>query len=252
MEPAAADPIRVLLSTYLFQDLSPAELEPLLSGLQSRQFQRGEFVFHAGDRADHLHVVATGQVKYFMTTVDGDEYVYEVLTPGAVFGEPGIFAPERNRVVDAMAMGPSSVLLISREPFIDFMQGHRPVMMRIIEAFAADSRLAVETVTDLGYADIRRRVVRKLLEIAITHGSERDDGSIDIALTVSQATLAGLVGATRENVNRALSALSSAGDVEIVDGRFRLPDPVALRRKADRGWTPLFRRNRLAEQRLGG
>lgn len=65
----------------------------------------------------------------------------------------------------------------------------------------------------------------------------------EIALTMSQTTLAGLVGATRENVNRALSALTEAGDMRVVRGRFLISDPVGLSAKADRGWPPLHRRN---------
>jgi CRP/FNR family transcriptional regulator, cyclic AMP receptor protein len=249
MEPAAADPIRVLLSTYLFQDLNPAELQPLARTLHSREYQRGEYVFRAGDSAEFLHIVAAGQVKYFMTTAEGDEFVYEVLTPGAVFGEPGLFARERNRVVDAMAMAPSSVLFIRRDRLIDFMQHHRPAMMRMLEGLAAETRGIVEMVTDIGYAAIRVRLVRKLLKLAATHGLEREDGSAEIALTVSQTTLAGLVGATRENVNRALSILTAEGDVRVVQGRILLPDPAGLRARADRGWPPLRPRNLPPEER---
>jgi CRP-like cAMP-binding protein len=251
MAPAAADPVRVLLSTYLFQDLSPAELEPLTRSLDSREYHRGDYVFSAGDPAEFLYVVASGQIKYFMTTAEGDEWVLEVLTPGAVFGEPGLFAPERTRIVNARAMEPCSVLLIERGRLIDFMQRHRPAMMRMLEALAAEARVTIETVTEIGYVEIRGRIVRKLLELASTHGQARDDGTIDIALSVSQATLAGMVGATRENVNRALSALTSDGNVRVVNGHFIIADPAGLRSKADRGWIPLHRRNRLAAELRG-
>ncbi|SRR5258708_1975992 len=248
MEP---DPVRVLLSTYLFQDLSPAELEPLAKTLNARNYRRGEFVFHVGDPADFLHIVATGQVKYFMTTAAGDEFVHEVLAPGAVFGEPGLFAAERNRVVDAMAMQPSIVMSIRRDRLIDFMQRHRPAMMRMLEGLAGDSRVAVETITDLGYAAIRSRVTRKLVDLATTHGRAREDGSVEIALAVSQTILAGLVGATRENVNRAVVALTADGDVRMVGGRFVIADLDALRARADRGWPLLQRRNLSLEDHLG-
>src|SRR5258708_13303249 len=174
MEP---DPVRVLLSTYLFQDLSPAELEPLAKTLNARNYRRGEFVFHVGDPADFLHIVATGQVKYFMTTAAGDEFVHEVLAPGAVFGEPGLFAAERNRVVDAMAMQPSIVMSIRRDRLIDFMQRHRPAMMRMLEGLAGDSRVAVETITHLGYAAIRSPVPPKLLDPSTTPGPAPRDRS---------------------------------------------------------------------------
>jgi CRP/FNR family transcriptional regulator, cyclic AMP receptor protein len=248
MEPEALDPIRILLSTYVFQDLSPAELQPLAGTLRSRTYRRGEFLFRAGDPAEFLHIVAAGQVKNSMTTADGDEFIYEVLTPGEVFGEPGLFARERNRVVDSFAMEPSTILAIPRDPLIDFMQGHRPVMMRILEGLAAQAREPIETVSDIGYAQIRERVVRKLLQLAATHGQARDDESIEIAVSVSQTTLAGLVGASRENVNRALSNLTADGVLRLEQGRILIPDIAALRAKGDRGRPLIHRRNRSLDE----
>jgi CRP-like cAMP-binding protein len=245
MASAPADPVRLLLSTYLFQDLSPAELEPLAETLRSRDYKRGEYVFRAGEPAESLYVLAAGQIKYVMTTAEGDEWILEVLTAGAVFGEPGLFAPEHNRVVDALAISASSVTAIRRDRLIEFMQRHPPAMMRMLEALAAEVRLTVETVTDIGYAEIRRRIVRKLMELATRHGQEHEDGSVEIALSVSQATLAGLVGATRENVNRALRALSAEDKVRLVKGKFLIRDPAGLQKEADRGRTPLQGRNRL-------
>jgi CRP-like cAMP-binding protein len=250
MEPRRADPVRVLLSSYLFQDLSPAELQPLAKSLQSRDYLRGEYVFHAGDAAESLYVLSAGQVKYFMTTVEGDEWVLEILTPGAVFGEPGLFAPERTRVVDALAMEPSSALFVGRGQLLGFLQRHQPAMMRMLEGLATDARATIETVTEIGFLQIQGRVVRKLLELATTHGQQREDGSVEIALSVSQTTMAGLIGASRENVNRALGALTAGGSLQVVDGRFVIADPAGLRTEA-RGWIPLHRRNRLAQELRG-
>jgi CRP-like cAMP-binding protein len=251
MEPTARDPVRVLLSTYLFQDLSPAELEPLAKSLQSREYRRGEYVFRAGDPAESLFVLSTGQVKYFMTTVEGDEWVLEILTPGAVFGEPGLFAPERTRIVDALAMEPSRALFMGRGQLLDFLQRHQPAMMRMLEGLATEARATIETVTEIGFLQIQGRVVRKLLELAATHGQRREDGSVEIAVSVSQSTMAGLIGASRENVNRALGALTAGGNVQVFDGHFVIADLIGLRTKADRGWIPLHRRNRLAEELRG-
>jgi CRP/FNR family transcriptional regulator, cyclic AMP receptor protein len=243
MESEALDPIRVLLSTYLFQDLSPAALEPLAATMRSQTYRRGEYLFHAGAPADFLHVVAAGRIKNSMTTSDGYEFIFEVVTPGGVFGEPGLFSRERNRLVDAMAMEPSIVFDIRRDQLIDFLHAHQVVMMRILEGLAAQAREPIETVTDVGYSQIRDRVVRKLLLIAAEEGHDRGDEAGEVALSVSQTTLAGLVGATRENVNRALSSLAAEGELRVVQGRILILDLGALRARADRGWPQIHRRN---------
>jgi CRP-like cAMP-binding protein len=123
-------------------------------------------------------------------------------------------------------------------------------MMRMLEGLATDARATIETVTEIGFLQIQGRVVRKLLELATTHGQQREDGSVEIALSVSQSTMAGLIGASRENVNRALGALTAGGSLRVVDGRFVIADPAGLRTEA-RGWIPLHRRNRLAQELRG-
>jgi Crp-like helix-turn-helix domain len=71
---------------------------------------------------------------------------------------------------------------------------------------------------------------------------------VEITLTVSQTTLAGLVGATRENVNRALSTLTADGDLRLVQGRIVIPNIAALRAKVDRGLPTVHRRNLTREE----
>lgn len=51
-----------------------------------------------------------------------------------------------------------------------------------------------------------------------------------MAPAVSQATLAAMVGASRENVNRALAALAASGTITSVDGRYVIGRPDWVRR----------------------
>jgi hypothetical protein len=66
------DRVSVLLDTYLFADLSPAELEPLARAATVRRAVRGEHIFHVGDPADEIAVVASGELKDAVYTEDGD------------------------------------------------------------------------------------------------------------------------------------------------------------------------------------
>ena len=75
------DRVAILLSTYLFEGLAPAALEPLARSSMIRRVARGEYVFRVGDRADLLYVVASGQVKDSIVTEDGDEIVHSSSAP---------------------------------------------------------------------------------------------------------------------------------------------------------------------------
>jgi signal-transduction protein with cAMP-binding, CBS, and nucleotidyltransferase domain len=56
------DAVTLLLGTYLFQDLTPAELQPLVKAIQVRSYAKGDAIFRRGDLAGELLVVAEGRV----------------------------------------------------------------------------------------------------------------------------------------------------------------------------------------------
>jgi CRP/FNR family cyclic AMP-dependent transcriptional regulator len=97
----------------------------------------------------------------------------------------------------------------------------------MLEGLASELRRYALLVTDVAYQKIRDRVAAKLLELALTHGGAEGE-SVRLQLTLSQGLLAGMVEATRENVNRALAELSDAGAVTITRGEY-VVDPRRLR-----------------------
>jgi len=241
------EPVRILRRAYLFRDLGPAELEPLAASAAFRHFDRGERIAGTGDPATSLFVVAEGQVRSWTVTADGEEYVFDVTTTGGVLGEPGLFAPGRTRVVNMSAMGPAGVLEIPRQVLIDFLFAHRPAMLRMLEGLAGSTRLLAMTNMDLAYEPVAERVARRLLDLAASNGVERDDGALELDVSVSQTTLAGMVGASRPNVNRALQRLVADGDLQLQGGRFVLLAPGRLQSRLDRGLGALDPRNRRSE-----
>jgi len=120
------DTTKILLGTYLFGDLTPVAAEQIARAARRRAFAKGEAVFRAGDPATAAYVVTAGQFSESWASPDGEQYIYEVYGPSDVFGEPGIFAPERDRIVDITALEPAEVLAISRDDVIAAMSRHPP------------------------------------------------------------------------------------------------------------------------------
>lgn len=205
------DLVRVLRQTYLFSDLPPSDLELLAARVTVRELRPSEAVYRVGDRATHLFVVAAGQLKEGLTTEEGEEYIDEIFGPGGIAGEPGLFAIERDRIVDLTAMTPAVVLAIDRDDLIDFLVRHPAVLLRMVEGLASDTRAMVENIVAFGFRTVRQRVAMKLCELAAIHGELGSRNSIRFRVRVSQGILAGLVAARRENVNRAVASLRTAG-----------------------------------------
>lgn len=243
MAPWAVEPVRVLLNTYLFRDLPPAQVERLAAQLRPEVFESGAYVCRTGDPADALYIVASGQLKELILTEDGEELVLEIYTAGGVLGEPGLFASERNRIVDVVAMQRSVILTIGRQSLLEFLFKNPVGMLRMLEGLATQIRSSCEDLASIAFRQIRERVVLKLLELAETQG-ESDARGVKIRLRLSQATLADMIASSRENVNRALSTLISEGELEIQATEFVIIDPYRLTNRVTGGWPLLYRRNR--------
>src|ERR1700680_3153399 len=100
---APRDPLALLGRTPLFAGVASADLEPLLFDLRLRRYAADSFIFREGDPGDHLHLVASGEVKISRTTEAGGEVIFAVLGTGEVFGELAVLRENAVRSADAQA-----------------------------------------------------------------------------------------------------------------------------------------------------
>jgi CRP/FNR family cyclic AMP-dependent transcriptional regulator len=225
-----ADPLELLGKTQLFEGLAASDLESLRPAIRTRTFERGSYLFREGDPGSHLHVVVRGQVKIGRVGQGGGEVVFAIAGPGEVFGELSLFDEDGERTADAEALEPTECLVIAKRPLLQFLTARPQVLLRIITGLTAYIRQKDATIGDVTFLDIPGRVAMKLVQLADTKGRPTADG-INIELTFSQQTLAAMVGATRENVNRALRSFSDLGYIRLDHGSVTVLDRDQLRRR---------------------
>lgn len=232
-----------LSRSYLFEGLTAAEIEPLAAVSRKRRLVRGEYVFHAGDVADELWVVVSGEVKDCVVDMDGNEVVHFVHGPGMTFGEPGFFARDHVRVVDVLAVEATTLIRLDRRDLGPFMERHPILKDRALEALASNTRFQAHLIASLLTRPLAERLVLRLLEL-IDSSPERRAGQAATTPKITQSTLAAMIGVSRENVNRALAALALDGSLRFEDGRYVLIDEERLRREVAQGWPLAARRDR--------
>jgi CRP-like cAMP-binding protein len=231
------DAAAILLRTQIFGDLSRHDVEELLPHLRERSFDRGESVWVEGDPAEALFVVAEGQFKSYRVSRDGAEVILGFNSGIDVMGEVGLFHPSGRRQVSVSAMEPSRCLTVTRASLLSFMAAHPLAMERMLERLATIGVRAAYSFSGVAFDDIRRRVAGALLTLADEFGDETVDG-VRIRLRLSQGTLAALVAASRENVNRALSSLIASGAVSQRGSQFCVHDRAALLRASAAEFEP--------------
>jgi CRP/FNR family transcriptional regulator, cyclic AMP receptor protein len=225
------DPVAVLGETPLFRGVPLDQLEVLSPTLRVRTFPKATFIFHQGDSGDAMFAVTSGQVKIGRIGRGGDEVVFAIVVPGETFGELALFEQRAVRAADAQATELSQCLTIGREPVLRFFSEHPPLMHRIVQILSGYVRDVDESLSEAAFLDIPGRVAGKLLELAESHG-ERTPAGVRIRLRLTQTMLAGMVAASRANVNRALSRFLASGAIQQERGYITVVRPSELRSRA--------------------
>jgi CRP/FNR family transcriptional regulator/CRP/FNR family cyclic AMP-dependent transcriptional regulator len=224
------DTVAALARTALFREFSAEELEPLAPALQTRTFPRAAFIFHEGDPGTVLYVIRAGQVKIGRIGPGGEEVVFAILMPDDFFGELALFDEGAVRTADAQAIEATECLTLQRDPLMSFLERHPQSMPRLLKVFTAYIRQMDSALAEAAFLDIPGRVARKLLALAESHGERTPEG-VRIEMKLSQRTLAGMVGASRENVNRSLRRFIIRGDIAQAGGYITIVRPAELRKR---------------------
>jgi len=112
----------------------------------------------------------------------------------------------------------------------------------VLERLASDTRWQTTMISSLLSRSLTDRLVLRLLELV--DSSPEGRAALSMTPKISQSTLAAMVGVSRENVNRALSALAAQGSIRQENGRYVLVDEERLRRDLARDWPLAGRRDR--------
>jgi CRP-like cAMP-binding protein len=235
----AHDILGGLARSYLFEGLTQADLAPLAATATTRALVRGEYACRLGDPADDLSVVLSGELKTSVVDADGNEVIHRVHGPGMTLGEPGFFSVERTRIVDVIAVAPSVVIRSDRRDLTPFIAAHPTIKDRALEGLASNTRWQTTMISALLSRSLPDRLLFLLLDL-VDSSPDRRNG-MPATPKISQSTLAAMLGVSRENVNRALSALAAEGSIRREAGRYVLVEEARLRRELARDW-PLARR----------
>ena len=226
------DDLDILAASELFAGVPKERLEPLAPALRRRTFGRGTYLFRAGDPPVAAYIVITGLIKSTRVNADGEEVINRIYGTGEAVGHFWLLDDGGQRMYDCIAIEDSDVLVIAREPLQYLLERNPKLLRRLATALLGRLRLDFGEVSGMRSGDIGRRLARQLALLSDHLGKTSPEGT-RIAARVTQSTLAGLIGASRENVNRALVRLTADGVIDQRDGFIVIRDEAALRRRAE-------------------
>lgn len=213
----------LLRGAPLFEGLDDDASAAIAEASLVRRLERGDLLFRQGEPAEELFVVSSGRVAIATHSVDGRESVVALMERGDLFGELSLF-DGRGRSADARALERSDVVAIPFGPVREALERRPDALWHVVELLAGRLRTTDEALADSIFLDVPGRTAKRLLELA---------GAADeFQLPLTQEELAGLVGASRERVNKAIAQFLRLGWIEQQDRRYKIVDRTQLTRRA--------------------
>jgi CRP/FNR family transcriptional regulator, cyclic AMP receptor protein len=201
-------------SIEFFQVFTPEALTKFAASAQEHTFQRGDQVFGEGDEANHLYVVQRGRIAIANRSMDR-ESLLALMGAGDLFGEMALFDGQ-GRSALARALEPSDVVSVPFEVMRAELVGDADALWNVVGLLVKRIRAADEALADSVFLDVTGRTAKRLLEMA----GDNDE----FQLPVTQEELAGMIGASRERVNKAIAQFVRLGWMDQHERTYRIVD----------------------------
>ena len=180
-------------------------------------YQKGQVIFAQGEVADTVFYIQKGSVKVVVLSDQGKEAVVGILEPGQFFGE-GCLNGHSLRISTSAALEESLITAITKPAMIAVLHDE-PKFSELFVAYllTRNSRVEEDLIDQL-FNSSEKRLARLLLLLA---NFGKEGNPTPIRPTISQETLAEMIGTTRSRVSfflnkfRKLGFISYNGKIEV-------------------------------------
>lgn len=193
---------------------------------QHLTFSKNEYIIGPDEAPRGVYYIESGLVKSFDITKYGEENLLVIRKEGEFMGLTWVITGQSKNIVST-ALAPTSVWLVSRERFIDFMTDHPEASAPIIDTLANMYRLHGERIMTLEYRTVRERLASFLLTMASRFGADSSHG-VTINVPLKQQDIASSISATRETTSRSLALMQQQGLISIKQSIMTICDPAGL------------------------
>jgi CRP/FNR family cyclic AMP-dependent transcriptional regulator len=178
------------------------------------EYRRADVIFSQGDPCESVLYIQKGGVKLSVLSKAGREAVVAMLGPGEFFGE-GCLAGQPVRMGSATATTDSTILRVDKDHMVRLLHKQHALSDRFIAHMLARNIRIEEDLIDQLFNSSEKRLARTLLLLA-RYG--KHDQPVRAVPSISQETLAEMIGTTRSRVNFFMKKFQRLGFIDYTDG----------------------------------
>ena len=216
---------QVLAETEFFAEAPLELLAPIAAAGKVRDLVRGDVLFEAGDEPDSIYVVLSGRIAIAIGNrpFDHRESVIALMDEGDLFGDMGML-DKSPRSAGARSLEASSVLEIPYSAVIEQLNKSSDLLWNVIRMLSRRLRAMDQALADSVFLDVTGRTAKRLLQLS--------EGKDQFTLPITQEELAGMVGASRERVNKAIASFIKLHWLEQHDRTYNILNRTSLEQRA--------------------
>lgn len=186
----------------IFASLTHEESMEIIEIASSRIFEKGAWVYRAGDEGGTLFILHTGLVKLFRLNASGKEQVLRLVGPGSFFGELSLFS-SLPLTDNAQALETTTMCVLQGEQLKALMAKYPSIAFKVLDELSRRLEQAENRIEDISLGSVTKRVAGALLAFA--------EDRAEIKLPMTKGDLASQLGMTQETLSRKLAALQEEG-----------------------------------------
>jgi CRP/FNR family transcriptional regulator, cyclic AMP receptor protein len=221
--PISVEKRKLFAGHTLFGKLPPEDLDALLLRARVEHYPGGREIFAKGSPGRSMMAILAGSVRISTPSPAGPDIVLAMLHAGEVFGEIALL-DGADRTADARAITDCDLLVLDHRDFVPFLERRADLCILFLRLLCQRLRQTDQQVEEAMFGRLDGRIAKALVRLA----SGTAPGGGGVALRLTQQELAGMVGATRESVNKQLHIWQSSGVLKLGKRLIVIPDVDAI------------------------
>ena len=225
--------IKLLSEVDILEPCTTEQIARLSQRTSERFVQCGAVVYKAGDASEVLYLVLEGRIRLYGTLSAGQEFTFEVVQAGTIFGEASLAG--RARTENAQTLEASWVGLLNLDTFWQLLRQIPQVNERLVNLLVSRSFMNRSRMKALAVKGVVARLAGLILEICQSEGVVTREGHYKIGANYTHEQIATMIGAKRVTVTRAFGKLQECGSVQLLRRRIYIVDLATLQQLAAAG-----------------
>ncbi|MEO8710727.1 MAG: response regulator [Parafilimonas sp.] len=187
-------------------------------------YKKKQILYSEGQRPKAVYYVKSGKIKTYKTNEDGKELITNIYSEGDFFGYTYVLE-EINYKENAEVLEDAEVVHISKDDFLTCILGDSQIAKQFIKIIAHNVLDKEESLLNLAYSSLRKKVAYKLIEMFEKFKTENSNNTI----TLSRENLAQATGIATESLIRTLSDFKSEKLIDLQGSTITMLNESKLR-----------------------